>query len=62
MIKNYDKNGICVFNYYNECVAFNTLTAIMIMESNSSNAVSLEKYTDSGEYTGNIIFNVPILN
>ncbi len=59
LIKNYDRNSVYVFNYYNEYVYDNTLPNIMIIEPNSSNAVLLSDYIESGNYTGNIIFNFP---
>ncbi|MBQ1551892.1 MAG: choice-of-anchor A family protein [Bacilli bacterium] len=59
LIKNYDRNSIYIFNYYNEFVYDNTLPNIMIMESNSSNAIYLTDYINTGNYTGNIIFNFP---
>ena len=57
LIKNYDKNNLYIFNYYDEYVNF--LPDVRIMESGSSNSVSLKDYIESGNYTGNIIFNFP---
>ena len=59
LIKNYDKNSLYVFNYYNEYVYTNTMPNIKIMENGSSNAILLSEYIKSGNYTGNIIFNFP---
>lgn len=59
LIKNYDKNSIYVFNYYNEYLGSSALPGIMIMENESSNAVYLSDYIESGNYTGNIFFNFP---
>ena len=59
LIKNYDRNSIYVFNYYNEFIYSNSLPNIMIMENSSSNSVYLTDYINSGNYTGNIIFNFP---
>ena len=57
LIKNYDKNNLYIFNYYDEYVYY--LPNVKIMESDSSNAISLRSYIESGQYTGNIIFNFP---
>ncbi|MBQ1550785.1 MAG: choice-of-anchor A family protein [Bacilli bacterium] len=57
LIKNYDRNGLYVFNYYNEYVQY--LPNIKIIENGSSNAVSIENYIENGNYTGNIIWNFP---
>ena len=57
LINNYDRNGIYVFNYYNEYVQY--LPNIKINERGSSNAITLENYIESGNYTGNIIWNFP---
>ncbi|MBQ1551231.1 MAG: choice-of-anchor A family protein [Bacilli bacterium] len=59
LIKNYDKNSLYIFNYYNEYLAYSTLPGIKIMESGSQNAVYLSDYINSRNYTGNIIFNFP---
>ena len=59
LIKNYDRNSLYVFNYYNEFIYTNMMPNIMIMENNSSNAAFLSDYINSGNYTGNIIFNFP---
>ena len=59
LIKNYDRNSIYVFNYYNDIVYTNTMPNIMIMENGATNAISLSDYINSGNYTGNIIFNFP---
>ena len=58
-IKDYDKNNIYVFNYYNEYIHSNSMPKIILMEPNASNAVYLSEYINSGKYNGNIIFNFP---
>ena len=59
LIKNYDKNSIYVFNYYNDVITQGALPEVYLMETGSSNSISLREYIDSGEYTGNVIFNFP---
>ncbi len=57
LIKNYDRNDIYVFNYFDEYIKY--VPNVMIMESGSATAVSLKDFIGSGKYTGNIIFNFP---
>jgi len=57
LIKNYDRNSLYIFNYYNEYI--NLLPNVKIMENGSANSISLRDYIESGQYTGNIIFNFP---
>ena len=59
LIKNYNRNGLYVFNYYNEYIDYNCLPNINVMESGSSNATPLYEYVHNGNYTGNVIFNFP---
>ena len=59
LIKNYNKNDIYVFNYYNQIIGIDCLPNVEIMEEGSPSTVSLFEYIESGNYTGNIIFNFP---
>ena len=59
LIKNYNKNDIYVFNYYNQIIGIDSLPNMEIMEEGSPSTVSLFEYIESGNYTGNIIFNFP---
>ena len=56
-IKNYDKNALYVFNYYDE-YAF-LYGSVVIMEKDSPVSTTIENLIDGGNYTGNIIFNYP---
>ena len=57
-IKNYDKNELYIFNSYDEYTYINSMN-IVIMEKNSPNSTNLQDLVNSGNYTGNIIFNFP---
>ena len=59
LIKNYNKNDYYIFNYYNEYIDFNSLPNINIIERGTSAAIPLYEYINSGNYSGNIIFNFP---
>ena len=59
LIKNYNKNDYYVFNYYNEYIDYNCLPNINIMERGTTAAIPLHEYINSGNYSGNIIFNFP---
>ena len=58
-IKNYDKNKLYVFNSYDEYPQINQLLNIILMEKNSPNSTTLNELINTGNYTGNIIFNFP---
>ena len=57
LIKNYNKNDIYVFNFYDEysSCGYN----ILLSSSNSPTTMTLGQLVETGEYTGNIIFNFP---
>lgn len=57
-IKNYDKNELYIFNSFDEYTYINSMN-IVIMEKNSPNSTNLQDLVNSGNYTGNIIFNFP---
>ena len=57
VISNYNKNDVYIFNYYNEYLDLDSIPNINIKENN--NTVPLKDYMESGNYTGNIIFNFP---
>ena len=57
LIKNYTPNNYYIFNMYDEYVEW--IPEIKIMQNGTANAISLIEYINSGNYTGNIIFNFP---
>jgi len=57
LINNYDRNSLYVFNYNNEY--FSSFPSVNIVENGSPSSISLKEYIESGNYTGNIIFNFP---
>lgn len=57
-IKNYDKNELYIFNSFDEYTFINSMN-IVIMEKDSPNSTNLKDLVNSGNYTGNIIFNFP---
>ena len=59
LIKDYDKDNYYIFNYYNEYIDFGRLPSITIMENGSPDTINLKDFVESGNYTGNIIFNFP---
>ncbi len=56
-IKNYDKNALYVFNVYDELAtaSYN----MVITQSSSPTAMNFDELVNSGDYTGNIIWNFP---
>ncbi len=57
-IKNYDKNELYIFNSFDEYKFINSKN-IVIIEKNSPSSTNLQDLVNSGNYTGNIIFNFP---
>jgi len=57
LIKNYNKNDIYVFNLYDEYSScpYN----LLISSNNSPTTMTIDQFVETGEYTGNIIFNYP---
>ena len=57
LINNYDPNSLYVFNYYDEIV--DNISSVDVIKTGESTAIHLVDLIESGEYTGNIIFNCP---